>query len=43
LGSLLGKTIRAALSSLGLLTRFEPELNNARRPLDDFWKRHDRA
>jgi argininosuccinate lyase len=41
--SLLGKTFRDALNRLGLLTRFEPRLKNARKPLDEFWDHHQAA
>ena len=38
--ALLGKTFREALDKLGVLSRFETRLRDARKPLDAFWKEH---
>lgn len=38
--SLLGKTFREALEKLGVLPQFESRLQDARKPLDLFWKEH---
>ncbi len=38
--ALLGKTFRESLEKLGVLSRFETRLRDARKPLDAFWKEH---
>lgn len=38
--ALLGKKFREALEKLEVLSRFDTELRDARKPLDAFWKEH---
>ncbi len=43
LQTLLGKSFRDALNKLGVLSQFEQNLRDARKPLDGFWRQHQAA